>query len=42
MGSIVNVVFLKKKEKKKKKQYTKKIHNIFQNSLVDKLLLVFT
>ena len=36
MKNVVNVAHLKKK------QYTKKIHTVFHNNWVDKLLLVFT
>ena len=45
MKNILNVALLKEKKKKKKrkkerKQF-KKIHNIFYNNQVNKLLLVF-
>ena len=40
MKNILNVALLKEK-KKRKKAIHKKIHNIFHNSQVSKLLLVF-
>ena len=40
MKNIVNVALLKEK-KKRNKAIHKKIHNIFHNSWVSKLLLVF-
>ena len=43
MKNILNVALLKekKKEKKKKRKQFKKIHNIFYNKQVNKLLLFF-
>ena len=40
MKNILNIALLKEK-KKRKKAIHKKIHNIFHNSQVSKLLVVF-